>query len=45
VTVLGDKVIKVEVAPKVELQIDRSAVQAVQRTAPVEAREREREKS
>src|SRR5262247_2613726 len=39
VTVLGDTV------PKVEVQVDRSAVQAVHRAAPVEAREKEREKS
>ena len=45
VTALGDKVVKVEIAPKVEVQVDRSAVQTVHKAAPAEAREREREKS
>ena len=45
VTVLGDKVLSVEIAPKVAVQVDRDAVQRGL-TAPVgEAREKEREKS
>jgi preprotein translocase subunit YajC len=42
---LGEKVITVEIAPRVQIQVERSAIQSVQ-TAPVaEAREKEREKS
>jgi hypothetical protein len=39
-------VITVEIAPKVQVQVDRSAVQSVEKSAAVtEAREKEREKS
>ncbi len=42
---LGDKVLSVEIAPKVTVQVDRDSVQRVL-TAPVaEGREKEREKS
>ena len=43
---VGEKVITVEIAPKVQVQVDRSAVQSVEKSAAVtEAREKEREKS
>lgn len=45
VTGLGEKVLTVEIAPKVQIQVDRSAVQGVQKPTAVEAREKEREKS
>ena len=45
VVALADKVITVEIAPKVQIQVDRAAVQTVQRAAVAEAREKEREKS
>jgi len=46
VTTLGEKVVRVEIAPKVEVQVDRTAIQTVQRAAaPAEPREKEREKS
>jgi preprotein translocase subunit YajC len=46
VVAIGDKVLSLEVAPKVTVQVDRDAVQRVL-TAPSagEAREKEREKS
>ena len=45
VTGLGEKLLSVEIAPKVAVQVDRDAVQRVL-TAPVgESREKEREKS
>ena len=45
VTAVGDKVLTVEIAPRVQVQIDRSGVQTVEKAAPVEVREKEREKS
>ena len=45
VAAITDKVVTVEIAPKVQIQVDRSAIQSVQRPAVVEAREKEREKS
>jgi hypothetical protein len=42
---LGDKIITVEIAPKVQVQVDRTAIQSVQRAPAPEAREKEREKS
>jgi preprotein translocase subunit YajC len=47
VTTLGDKVLTVEIAPKVAVQVDRDAIQRVL-TAPsgeAQSREKEREKS
>jgi preprotein translocase subunit YajC len=45
VMVLGDKVLTVEVAPRVQIQVDRSAVQRVETATVAEPREKEREKS
>ena len=45
VTTLGDKVLTVEIAPKVQVQVDRTAIQSVQRAPAAEVREKEREKS
>ena len=46
VTGLGDKVVTVEIAPRVQVQVDRSAIQGVEKGPAVEAaREKEREKS
>ena len=46
---LGDKTVTVEIAPRVQVVVDRSAIQTVERGAEkavaVEAREKEREKS
>jgi preprotein translocase subunit YajC len=42
---LGDKVVTVEIAPRVQVQVDRSAIQTVEKAPAVEAREKEREKS
>lgn len=42
VTTLGDKILAIEVAPKVTIQVDREAIARVL-TAPSEAREKERE--
>jgi preprotein translocase subunit YajC len=45
VITLGDKVLSIEIAPKVTVQVDRDSVQRVL-TAPVaEGREKERDKS
>jgi preprotein translocase subunit YajC len=44
VAALTDKIVTVEIAPKVQVQVDRSAIQAVQRPATPEVREKEREK-
>ena len=46
VLALGDKVLTIEIAPKVAVQIDRESIQRVL-TAPsaAETREKEREKS
>jgi preprotein translocase subunit YajC len=45
VTGLGDKVVTVEIAPRVQVQVDRSAIQNVEKGSGVEPREKEREKS
>ena len=44
VTGLGDKVVTVEIAPRVQVQVDRSAVQNVEKSSGVEP-QKEREKS
>ena len=45
VVTLGEKVLSVEVAPKVTVQIDRDSVQRVLTAPTAEGREKEREKS
>jgi len=45
VVTLGDKVLSVEIAPKVAVQVDREAIQRVLTAPPAEGREKEREKS
>jgi preprotein translocase subunit YajC len=45
VVAIGDKVLTVEIAPKIQVQVERSAVQSVARTGAAEGREKEREKS
>jgi preprotein translocase subunit YajC len=45
VTTVGEKVIGVEIAPKVQVQVDRSAVQSLERAAVAETREKEGGKS
>jgi preprotein translocase subunit YajC len=45
VTGLGDAVVTVEIAPRVQVQVDRTAIQSVEKAPPVEVREKEREKS
>ena len=45
VTQVGDAVLTVEIAPRVAVQVDRSAIQSVGKAAVAEAREKEREKS
>jgi len=45
VMALADKVVTVEIAPKVQVQVDRSAIQTVQKTPTTDVREKEREKS
>lgn len=42
VAALGDKVVTVEIAPKVQVQVDRSAIQSVHKPPAVEAREKEK---
>ena len=42
VVTLGDKVVTVEVAPKVQMQFDRTAIQSVENVAVSEAKEREK---
>ena len=42
---LGDKVVTVEIAPKVQVQFDRSAIQSVAGLDGADGREKEREKS
>ena len=44
VVALGDKVLSVEIAPKVAVQVDRESVQRVLTAPSPEAREKEREK-
>jgi preprotein translocase subunit YajC len=45
VMTVGDKAITLEIAPKVNVQVERSAIQSVQKGAAAEPREKEREKS
>ncbi len=45
VTALGEKVVTVEIAPKVPVQVDRDAIGRVLTAPSTEAKEREREKS
>ena len=45
VAALGEKVITVEIAPKVQVQVERSAIQSVVKATAAEPREKEREKS
>jgi preprotein translocase subunit YajC len=45
VVTLGDTVLGVEIAPKIQVQVDRNAVQSVERASAGEPREKEREKS
>jgi len=45
VVTIGDKVLSVEIAPKVNVQIDRDSVQRVLTAPTAEGREKEREKS
>ena len=45
VVTLGEKVLSIEVAPKVTVQIDRDSVQRVLTAPTAEGREKEREKS
>jgi preprotein translocase subunit YajC len=45
VVALGDKVLSVEIAPKVAVQVDRDSVQRVLTAPAAEGREKEREKS
>jgi preprotein translocase subunit YajC len=41
---LGDKVLSIEIAPKVAVQVDRDSIQRVLTAPPVEAREKEKDK-
>ena len=45
VVTLGEKIVAIEVAPKVTVQVDREAIQRVLTAATPEAREKEKEKS
>jgi preprotein translocase subunit YajC len=45
VVTLGDKVLSVEISPKVLVQVDRDSVQRVLTAPTAEGREKEREKS
>jgi preprotein translocase subunit YajC len=45
VTALGEKILTIEIAPKVPVQVDRDAIQRVLTAPNGEAREKEREKS
>ena len=45
VTAISDKLLTVEIAPKVLIQVERNAVQSVQKSSAGDAREKEREKS
>ena len=42
IVALGDKVLTVEIAPKVPVQVERSAIQSVHKAPVAEAREKER---
>lgn len=45
VTALGDQLITVEIAPRVQVQFDRSAVQRIEGPAESDGREKERQRS
>ena len=45
VTAVGDKLLTIEIARGVQVQVERSGVQSVHKAPVVEAREKEREKS
>ena len=45
VAAIAEKVLTVEIAPKVQVQVERSAIQSVHKAPSAEAREKEREKS
>ena len=45
VTGLGEKTVNVEIAPRVQVQVDRSAIQSIEKGPALEVREKEREKS
>lgn len=45
VVALTEKVLTVEIAPKLHVQVDRAAIQRVEQPAVAEVREREKEKS
>ena len=46
VAALADKMVTLEIAPNVRIQVDRAAIQTVQQKAPaVEARDKEGQKS
>lgn len=45
VAAVGGKTLTVEIAPKVQIQVESTAIQSVQKTLPAEAREKEREKT
>lgn len=42
IVALGEKVVTVEIAPKVPVQVERSAIQSVQKAPVAEARDKER---
>jgi preprotein translocase subunit YajC len=42
VVTLGEKVVTVEVAPKIQMQFDRTAIQSIENIAVGEAKEREK---
>jgi preprotein translocase subunit YajC len=44
VLTIGDKTVTVEIAPKVPIQVDLSAIQSLEKAAVAEVREKEREK-
>lgn len=44
VVALAEKVVTVEIAPKLSIQVERSAIQTVQRAPVAEAREKEQQK-
>lgn len=45
VAAVGDKTLTIEIARGVQVQVERSGIQTVQKTAAAEPREKEREKS
>ena len=45
VAAIAEKIVTIEIAPKVQVQVDRSAIQSVQKAPAAEVREKEREKS